>query len=180
MKNMKIGDNYIIHCYKHDGTIHRSWDEAVLLDINKDYLVFGNRKARVNNSDGRIWYTKEPAIIFYYKDKWYNVITQFKENGIYYYCNIATPTILEGKYIKYIDYDLDLRIFPDGSYKILDESEYEYHRKKMGYSKEIDIIVKQELKNLIHIYELKQGPFDHGTVKKYYDKYMLLLGNKNN
>lgn len=178
MKNMKIGDNYTIHCYKHDGTIHRSWDEAVLLDINKDYLVFGNKKAKVNNSDGRIWYTKEPAIIFFYKDKWYNVITQFKENGIYYYCNIATPTILEGKYIKYIDYDLDLRVFPDDTYKILDESEYEYHRKKMGYSDEIDIIVKQELKNLIQLYEKKEGPFNKDIVKKYYEKYMMILSNK--
>ena len=82
MKNLKIGENYTIHCYKHNGTVHRSWDEATLLDVNKDFLVFGNSKARVNNSDGRIWYTKEPAIIFYYKDKWYNVITQFKDNGI--------------------------------------------------------------------------------------------------
>ncbi|MEG2620546.1 MAG: DUF402 domain-containing protein [Bacilli bacterium] len=178
MKNMKIGDNYTIHCYKHDGTIHRSWDEAILLDVNKDYLVFGNSKAKVNNCDGRIWYTKEPAIIYYYKDKWYNVITQFKEKGIYYYCNIATPTILEGKYIKYIDYDLDLRVFPDDSYKILDESEYEYHRKKMNYPDEVDFIVKKELKNLIAAYEKKDGPFNKDEDKKYYDKYMLIIGNK--
>ncbi len=178
MKNMKIGENYMIHCYKHDGNIHRSWDEAILLDIKKDYLVFGNSRARVNNSDGRVWYTKEPAIIYYYKNKWYNVITQFKESGIYYYCNIASPTILEGKVIKYIDYDLDLRVFPDGTYKILDEAEYEYHRNKMGYSKEIDIIVKQELKNLITLYKSGQGPFDKNEVKKYFDTYMLLIGNK--
>lgn len=175
MKNMKIGDNYIIHCYKHDGTIHRSWDEAMLLDVKKDYLVFGNKKAKVNNSDGRIWYTKEPAIIFFYKNKWFNIITQFKPNGIYYYCNIATPTVLEGKYIKYIDYDLDLRVFPDGTYKVLDESEYEYHREKMGYPKEIDIIVKEELKNLIDIYNKKEGPFDINYVKTYYDKYMSMV-----
>ena len=179
MKNMRIGENYTIHCYKHDESIHRSWDETMLLDVNRNYLVFGNNKARVNNSDGRVWYTKEPAIIYYFKDKWYNVITQFKENGIYYYCNIASPTIIEGKVIKYIDYDLDLRVFPDGTYKVLDESEYEYHRKKMGYPKEIDLIVKQELKNLIKLYESGTGPFDKLEVKKYYDKYMALIGNKN-
>ena len=178
MKKMKIGDNYIIHCYKHDGCIHRSWDEAMLLDVNKDFLVFANKKAKVNNCDGKVWYTKEPAIIYYYKNKWYNVITQFKKNGIYYYCNIASPTIIEGKVIKYIDYDLDLRGFPDGSYKILDESEYEYHKKKMNYPEEIDIIVKQELKKLIKLYEKKEGPFDISRVKKYYEKYMLLIGNK--
>ncbi len=179
MRNMKIGENYMIHCYKHDGTIHRSWDEAVLIDTNRDFLVFGNKKAKVHNSDGRIWYTREPAIIYYYKNRWYNVITQFKKNGIYYYCNIASPTILEGKVIKYIDYDLDLRGFPDGSYKILDESEYEYHRKKMNYSNEIDIIVKQELKKLIELYKKGIGPFDKERVKKYYDKYMLLISHKN-
>ena len=150
----------------------------MLLDVNKDFLVFANRKAKVSNSDGRVWYTKEPAIIYYYKNKWYNIITQFKKTGIYYYCNIASPTIIEGKVIKYIDYDLDLRGFPDGSYKILDESEYEYHKKKMGYSDEIDTIVKQELKDLIKLYIKKQGPFDIERVKKYYEKYMLLIGNK--
>lgn len=179
MKNMKIGENYTIHCYKHDGNIHRSWDKTMLIDINKDYLVFANSKSKVNNSDGRIWYTKEPAIIYYFKNKWYNIIAQFKENGIYYYCNIASPTILEGKVIKYIDYDLDLRVFPDDTYKILDESEYEYHKNKMCYSKEIDTIVKQELKNLIELYKSKQGPFDKSELNKYYEKYILLLKNKN-
>ena len=70
MKKLRIGENYIIHCYKHDGTIHRSWDEAMLLDIHKDYMVFANKRAKVNNSDGKVWYTKEPAIIYYYKNRW--------------------------------------------------------------------------------------------------------------
>ena len=177
MKSMKIGDNYTIHCYKHDGHIYNSYEHSVLLDVKKDYIVLGNNHVKVTEEDGRIWYTKEPAIIYYYKNKWYNVITQFKKNDIYYYCNIATPTVVEGHYIKYIDYDLDLRIFPDGSYKVLDESEYEYHRKKMNYSNEIDIIVKSELENLIKLLQSKQGPFDKEEVKKYYDKYMLLISN---
>jgi len=178
MKNMKIGENYSIHCYKHNGKIHRTWDEAMLLDINKDYLVFANKRAKVSNSDGRIWHTKEPAIIYYFRNKWYNVIVQFKKTGVYYYCNIASPNILEGKVIKYIDYDLDLRGFPDGSYKILDESEYEYHKKLMNYSEEIDTIVKSELKSLIDLYNKKEGPFDKNTSEKYLEKYLLLTGNK--
>lgn len=178
MRKMKIGDNYTIHCYKHDGHIYNSYEHSILLDVKKDYIVLGNDKVKVMEEDGRVWYTKEPAIIFYYKNRWYNVITQFKKNDIYYYCNIASPTILEGRVIKYIDYDLDLRCFPDGSYKILDESEYEYHKIKMSYPDEIDLIVKQELKNLIKLYESKKGPFDNEIVKKYYEKFMLILSNK--
>lgn len=178
MRNFKIGDAYTVHCYKHDGHIYNSYEYSVLLDVKKDYLVFGNNKVKVTEEDGRVWYTKEPAIIFYYKDKWYNVITQFKKNDIYYYCNIASPTIIEGKVIKYIDYDLDLRCFPDGTYKILDESEYEYHKNKMNYPESVDKIVKQELRNLICTYEKRKGPFDINVVKKYYDEYMKILSNK--
>lgn len=178
MRKMKIGDNYIIHCYKHDGHIYNSYEYSVLLDIKKDYIVLGNNKVKVTEEDGRIWYTKEPAIIYYYKNRWYNVIVQFKKNDIYYYCNIASPTIIEGKVIKYIDYDLDLRGFPDGSYKVLDEAEYEYHKVKMNYPNEIDKIVKHELKNLIHIYNLKEGAFDKEQNEKYFKKFMHLIGNK--
>ena len=37
-----VGRKYAIHGYKHDGKIHRSWDEAVLIEIHDDYLIFGN------------------------------------------------------------------------------------------------------------------------------------------
>ena len=33
---IKIGDKLQIHCYKHDGSLHRTWDEAVVLDIFDD------------------------------------------------------------------------------------------------------------------------------------------------
>ena len=47
MENLEIGKKYIIHSYKHDSKIHRAWDEAVLLEIHKDYLIFGNEKTKV-------------------------------------------------------------------------------------------------------------------------------------
>ena len=95
MCNYQIGDRFIIHSYKHDGSIHRSWDEAILLDIKDDYLVFGNNKTKVVESDGRSWRTKEPAIMFFYKHSWYNIIGQLKKDGIYYYCNLASPYVIE-------------------------------------------------------------------------------------
>lgn len=176
---IKIGDTLVIHCYKHNGMIHKSWKSAVVLEVNDDFIVLGNENVLVTKQDGRTWHTKEPAIMFFYKKRWFNIIAQLKSNGIFYYCNIASPYVIDCDVLKYIDYDLDLRCFPDGSYKILDESEYEYHKIKMSYPDEIDLIVKQELKNLIKLYESKKGPFDNEIVKKYYEKFMLILSNKN-
>ena len=171
MYNYQIGDRFIIHSYKHDGNIHRSWDEAILLDITDDYLVFGNDKTKVIESDGRSWRTKEPAVMFFYKHSWFNIIGQLKSDGVYYYCNIASPFVLEGRTIKYIDYDLDLRVFPDGAFKILDRGEYKYHKRVMGYSNDIDKILKDELSNLIMIVREKKYPFSAMVINDYYKMY---------
>lgn len=171
MDELKIGKRYQIHSYKHDGKIHRSWDEAVLLEIHDDYLIFGNNRTKVIESDGRSWRTKEPAVMYFYKNKWYNIIGQLKHDGIYYYCNIASPFIMSEDTIKYIDYDLDLRVFPDGSFKVLDKGEYNYHKQKMNYSDELDIILKDELTNLINVAKTKIGPFDKKNIEKYHEVY---------
>lgn len=171
MENLEIGKCYEIHSYKHDENIHRAWDEAVLLEINDNYLIFGNKKTKVTESDGRTWRTKEPAILYFFRDKWFNIIGQYKKDGIYYYCNIASPFIIEEGTIKYIDYDLDLRVFPDGSFKVLDRGEYKYHKEKMNYSDDIDKILKSELTELINMVRRKELAFKHGTVERYCKEY---------
>lgn len=179
MYNYHVGDKFVIHSYKHDGNIHRSWDEAILLEINDDYLVFGNERTKVVESDGRTWRTREPAILFFYKNNWYNVIGQLKYDGIYYYCNMASPFVIEDKTIKYIDYDLDLRVFPDGGFKVLDRNEYNYHKKVMKYSSELDKVIKSELTRLIDKKKKNEFPFNKEIVEKYYNKYLSLQNNKN-
>ena len=177
MDNQELGKKYLIHSYKHDGTIHRSWDEAILLEENDQYTIFGNDRTLVQESDGRTWKTKEPAVIYFYKNRWFNIISQKKDDGIYYYCNLASPYIIEDNAVKYIDYDLDLRVFADGSYKVLDKSEYKYHKEKMQYPKEIDRIINEELKDLISMAKNKEGPFNKDIIMEYYEKYNLLKQN---
>ena len=174
---IKIGDKLEIHCYKHNGKLHRQWDEAVVLDIYDDYIVFGNNRTTVIDSDGKVWKTKEPAIMFFFRDRWFNIIGQLKDYGIYFYCNIATPVLIDNKVIKYIDYDLDLRVFPNGSFKILDRMEYKYHKKQMHYSNRLDFILKYELGNLIDMVRRNEMPFDRKTINDYYEKYVYLTKN---
>lgn len=171
---MCIGDKLEIQCYKHNKKVHRAWSEAVVLDIKKDYIVFGNNKTLVTESSGATWRTKEPAIMYFFKNKWYNIIAQMKKDGIYYYCNIATPFIIEENTIKYIDYDLDLRIFPKGDYKILDKLEYEYHKNKMNYSKELDIVINSALKDLIDDYTNGVTMFNSAVNIEYLNTYIKL------
>ena len=174
MEKVAIGDKLQIQCYKHNGKIHRSWSEALVLDVKKDYIVCGNNKTAVTEADGTTWKTKEPAIMYFFKDSWFNIIVQLKKDGIFYYCNIATPYIIEDGTIKYIDYDLDLRVFPSGEYKILDRMEYKYHKKIMKYSNELDYVVRNSLTELINLYKKGYFAFDTKFNLHYYDEYKVL------
>lgn len=175
MENIKVGDKLAIHCYKHSGAIDRICDEAIVLEVTDDMLVCANDKAKLIEHDGRIHRTNESAILFFYKNKWFNVLGQLKKHGLFYYCNIATPYLIDNGIIKYIDYDLDLRVFPDGGFKVLDQNEYKYHRKIMRYSNDIDTIIKKELSNLIDMKRKNVGPFSPGLVEKYYEKYKKII-----
>ena len=115
--------------------------------------------------------------MFFFRYRCFNIIGQLKDYCIYFYCNIATPVLIDNKVIKYIDYDLDLRVFPDGGYKILDHNEYKYHKKKMKYPEEIDIIINKELQKLIKMRKNNEGPFDRKTINDYYEKYVYLTKN---
>lgn len=177
--NMKVGDKMMIHCYKHNGLIYKIWEQAIVLDITDEYLVLGNENVKVTKSDGRSWRTKEPAIIFFYYDRWFNVIAQLKKNGTFYYCNIASPFIIDGNIVKYIDYDLDLRVFPDWGYRILDRNEYNYHKKVLRYSNDLDFIIRSELNALINMKKKKVNPFNKEIVDYYTNLFKKINLNKN-
>lgn len=176
--NYEVGDKLQVHCYKHNGKINSISDEAIVLEVTSEMLVCGNYHAKLTDNDGKSHRTKEPAIIFFYKDNWFNIIAQFKEYGLFYYCNIATPYLIDENVIKYIDYDLDLRVFPDGGYKVLDRNEYKYHKKVMNYSEDLDLIITKELEKLIKMKQNGEGPFNKKVVNDYLEKFKEMKNDK--
>jgi len=169
---LKVGDKVEIHSYKHDGKIHRVWKFGYVVDISDDYVVIVNNKTRVIESSGRVWHTKEPAVCFFFKNSWFNIIAMLRANGVHYYCNIASPYIWDGDAIKYVDYDLDLKVFPNGTMKVLDEKEYEIHAMKMNYSDKLDMILHKELRILQDTINTPFMIYDEHHVYDYYNDYL--------
>lgn len=169
---------YQIHCYKHNGKIHRTWDEVTVLDETNDYLVCGNYRVKITEADGRSHRTKETAIIFLFKERWFHITAQFKNSGLYYKADIASPYIIDDGTIKFIDYDLDLKVFPDGGFRVLDRNEYKYHKKIMKYSEDLDYILQSELADLINMKRSEVGPFKKEIVDNYYQTYLKIRENE--
>ena len=103
MKLPKEGDFITIQSYKHDGRLHRTWRDTMVLKTTENAVIGVNDHTLVTEADGRRWVTREPAIVYFHKKYWFNIIAMIRDNGISYYCNLASPYILDQEALKYID-----------------------------------------------------------------------------
>jgi len=172
----RVGDLVYIQSYKHDGSLHRTWVKGFVVEETEEYIAAITNKTWVVEADKRKWLTREPAVCFFYKKEWFNIIAMIRKSGLYYYCNIASPSIYDGEAIKNIDYDLDIKFYPNGYYEILDKDEYRDHKKKMEYPKEIDVLGKEALDILIRHHKKSKIPFNSEKVDELYQKYLDLSG----
>ncbi len=166
------GETIQIHSYKHDGHIHRVWEETTVLKESNLVFIGGNDRTMVREADGRSWITREPAICYFHAQYWFNIIGMLREDGIYYYCNLSSPFVIDEEALKYIDYDLDIKVFPDRSFMILDEDEYEEHRISMGYPDEIDKILKVHMEHLKQWIRQRKGPFADDFIDYWYERFL--------
>ncbi|WP_338969946.1 DUF402 domain-containing protein [Spiroplasma endosymbiont of Labia minor] len=161
MSNLAPYKKILIHAYKHNGQLYRIWNSAIVFKETDDYLVVINDNVTVTEVNGRKWKANEPAVWIFYKKNWFNVICMFKDYGINYYCNIASPYIIEDETLKYIDYDLDVKVFNDGSYKILDLKDFNRNRIEWSYPHTMIDIIWNEVDTLKKLIKKRKDFFDH-------------------
>ena len=149
------GEFITIKSYKHDGSLHRTWRDTMVLKTSENALIGLNDHTLVTESDGRRWVTREPALVYFHKHYWFNIVTMIRDNGVSYYCNLASPAILDKEALKYIDYDLDVKVFPNGSAAT-------------------DKILKHNVRTLVDWIEHERGPFSKQYVEIWYNRYLEL------
>ena len=172
MKNVQTYDIMDIISYKHDGELHRVWKNVFKLYEDDEIVVILNNKVEVIDGDGRHWKTREPAICYFFKNYWFNVICMIRTDDIYYYCNLSSPYVIDEEGLKYIDYDLDVKLFPNGETVLLDRDEYDFNVKDLHYSDDITKIIKNSLDELLDFIDKRKDPFNKPCVYGWYEKFL--------
>ncbi|MDD3348478.1 MAG: DUF402 domain-containing protein [Bacilli bacterium] len=172
MKEVLAMKNLDIISFKHDGELHRVWKNVVKIHEDDEITVIVNNKVDVIDGDGRKWKTREPAICYFFTKYWFNVICMIRGTDIYYYCNLSSPFIIDSEGLKYIDYDLDVKVFPDGEILVLDKDEYDFNIKDLHYSQQIIEIIKNNTNILIGMIKNKENPFNTSCVLDWYQKFI--------
>ena len=160
-----------IQAYKHDGSFHRLWSHGLVVRDDEDYVVAVASRVRVVESNNHVWHTKDLGVFILSKKEWFNAIATVLDNGIRFYINIASPAIIDNGFIKFIDYDLDLKAFPDGFTKVLDKNEFKAHCDEYQYSEDLQKVLRHALDTISQKVANKENPFNETTVKKYLQDY---------
>lgn len=168
----KPGSVMQIQSYKHNGQIHRIWENSLVLKGTDTIVIGANDKTQVTESDGRTWITREPAISYFHAQYWFNIIGMIRDDGIYYYCNMSSPFAYDAEALKYIDYDLDVKVYPDMTYDLLDEDEYDEHKIQMNYPRVLDRILHNNVEYLLRCIRQRKGPFSPDFVDQWYERYL--------
>lgn len=89
-------------------------------------------EARFNHSDvdvhGVTLRENDRFLECYYDDRWYNIMEARDIDDDHlkgWYCNVTRPSRFANGQVAYVDLALDVLVYPDGRFLILDEDEFE-------------------------------------------------------
>ncbi len=157
-KNIYVGKRVIVHAYKFNGWLYRSWEFPIVIAKTKDYYVLGSDDAEIITAkfNTKRYFKstlKKRCFWVLFKDKWYNMIITVQDNNkLSYYINISSKFIYEESAFKYYDFDLDFKVSINGSWCEVDIKEFEQGIINYGYSEELIKIIRdveQEIKELL-------------------------------
>lgn len=166
-----------IKSFKHNGHLHRQWltnwkiPTEALHRSHEGMHVFINCHTPIMEADGKVWVSRVPAVSFFIPGEWYNVVALLEQNGVRYYCNIASPVYCYEEVVTYIDYDLDVVLYANGHIDIVDREEYESHIHSYHYSNAVQTKVAAGLEQLLQRIQNRQAPFQDELVISYYETW---------
>lgn len=181
---MEIYRHCLIKSFKHNGHLHRMWLENWQVPNEllqpphaaESMIVLINRQTPIQEADGKQWISRVPAVSFFIPGEWFNVVALLENNGVRYYCNVASPLFYQQGILTYIDYDLDVILPHGGTAQVVDREEYELHKAAYHYSAVVDKKVMNGLQALSERIEKRREPFHDDGVIAYYEAWHKQMG----
>lgn len=161
----------VIESIKYDRSLHRRWLENTLLDVGIDTLIGANDRTFVEEPGRPKWRTTEPAIFYFDRRYWFNIITLLKDNDFYFYCNLSSPFTYTHPIVQYIDFDIDVIVHSDFTYDIVDIDEYEMNKQRFSYPPTVQHSISRDLQRLQTWINNRKDPFNESFVNQWYELY---------
>lgn len=170
MTSPHIHEVIVLESVKHDGSLHRRWEKNTIIYLDDNVIVGYNDRTPVKEPNKQPWHTDVPAIFYFDKRYWFNVVFILEEQP-FYYCNLSSPFTYSNGTLQYVDYDLDVIVKSDGTYKVVDEVDYELNKQYFHYPIYVHQHISEHLAILLDWIQTKKGPFNKEQFHHYYELY---------
>ncbi|HXG83214.1 MAG TPA: DUF402 domain-containing protein [Pyrinomonadaceae bacterium] len=153
---------FTINSRKFDGALHRSW-KAELTERTENLLTFvGKFEKEISHPNLKVIRRGTVSYEFYWTNRWYNIFRFHEpEGGLRnFYCNVNQPPVCTGNVLDYVDLDIDVLVWKDLSFEILDLDEYKANADKFNYPSELKNKVGKSLREILNLIKNKTFPFN--------------------
>lgn len=144
-----------INSRKYDGHIRRTWPGGLISESEDMLVVVGRFREDVEHDD--LGLIKEGTVSFehFWFDRWYNIFRFHEPDGRLrnYYCNVTMPPTFADDVINYVDLDLDVIVWPEKGYEVLDRDDLEKNTVKYSYPDDVVANAENALSEIIALIE---------------------------
>ena len=149
---------------KYDGTLRDTCQAQVLDHVGSTVrlIVPAGTAIYAGKADQGVE-AEDNGIEIYFTDRWYNV-WHLREHTTWpnrWYSNVAAPARFDGDELHWVDLDIDIRCYLDGSLQVLDEDEFERNRVEMGYPDELVSQALAAREEVLRLGRERVFPFDY-------------------
>lgn len=121
---------------KYDRRVHIEWEARLVREDALGvvtYTPFGT--PLVHHTRGFRQPQQYQCLSLFPRDVWWNAMLDFDADGQFLsaYCNVALPYSRDGRFVRWIDLDLDVLLLRGGAADLLDEDEFAAHARQFGY-----------------------------------------------
>ncbi|MBZ4195169.1 DUF402 domain-containing protein [Mycoplasma sp. CH-Wi4] len=160
-----------VQAYKYDGSLYRQWNGIKVLRNTPKHYVLVMYKSKVSENSGHNWICHDYVIWFLPKHSMYNALILLKpaKRSNYAYINISSTPIYEDNTIKFIDFELDVKAYPDTPVSVVDMDEFKENSKIFRYPKTLKEMIWNGTNEVLERYKQKEYFFSPEVIDYYID-----------
>ena len=149
-----------VNSRKYDRSIRRTWTCDIVGQTDTLIVLRGEFDRDIKHpglgsiSRGTISYE------YFWLDRWYNIFRFHEPDGSLrnYYCNVAMPPTFADGILDYVDLDIDVVVWPDNKFEVVDRDDFERNTLKYGYTDDVKLRAEESVDEIIRMIERDEMP----------------------
>ena len=150
---MTAAENITVISRAYDLSVRRTWHAGLVKQQDSLIELVGEFDRDVEHPNLGLIKQGTVSYEYYWLDRWYNIFQFHEPTGELrnHYCNICMPPTFANGVLDYVDLEIDVLIWPDLTYEVLDEIEFDISAERFQFPATLRTNVRNSLDELIRL-----------------------------